>query len=229
MSYEVRLLLERVGELEPGESPSARANAAESFGEVVPAPSKKELADAVGHTRDWPGAGAAAARARAAVRLVDELPSEERLGEFVARVAAAAAKLPCVAIWWVPAERLVEPRALAAAAGDDDPLRIALNVRLFHVEEGRSDERVMDTVGLAALELPDVQCHFFALDVAAVAALLEETARYVFAEGDVIGEGDTVAGTDGQPWSCHREVALVNPARDVIDVTPPAPHAARRS
>jgi len=169
------------------------------------------------------------ARARAAVRLVDELPSEERLGAFIERVAAACKKLPCVAVWWVPAERLVEPRALAGAARDDDPLRIALNVRLFHVEEGRSDERVMDTVGLAALELPDVQCHFFALDVAAVAALLEETARYVFAEGDVIGEGDTVAGTDGQPWSCHREVALVNPARDVIDVTPPAPHAARRS
>ena len=217
MSYEVLLLLERAD------------GAAEAIGEVVPAPAKKQLADAIGHTRDWPGAAAAAARARAAVRLVDELPSEERLGAFVARVAAACAKLPCVAVWWVPAERLVEPRALADAARDDNPLRVALNVRLFHVEEGRSDERVMDTVGLAALELPDVQCHFFALDVASVAALLDETARYLYAEGDVIGEGDTVAGPDGEPWSCHREVALVNPPRDVVDVTPPAPHAARRT
>jgi hypothetical protein len=215
MSYEVLLLLERADA------------AAESFGEVVPTPTKKELADAVGHTRDWPEAGAAVARARAAVRLVDELPSEERLGDFVARVAATAAKLPCVALFWVPAERLVEPRALADAARDGDPLRIALNVRLFHVEEGRSDEQVMDTVGLAALELPDVQCHFFALDVAQVAALLEETARYIYAEGDVIGDGDTVPGIDGQPWACRREVALVDPQRDVVDLTPPAPHAAR--
>ncbi|MGZ3442562.1 MAG: DUF4261 domain-containing protein [Polyangia bacterium] len=203
--------------------------AAEALGEVVPPPSKKELAGSIGHTRDWPAAAETTARARAAVKLVDELPSEERLGAFVARVAAAAAKLPCVAVWWKPADRLVEPRALAAAARDDDPLRVAVNVRLFHVEEGRSDERVMDTVGLTALELPDVQCHFFALDVAQVAALLDETARYLFAEGDVIGDDDTVPGIDGEPWSCRHETALVDPPRDVVDITPPAPHAARRT
>jgi hypothetical protein len=217
MSYEVLLLLERA---DP---------AAEALGEIVPPPTKKQLADSIGHTRDWPGAADAAARARAAVKLVDELPSEERLGAFVARVAAVAAKLPCAAVWWKPADRLVEPRALAAAARDDDPLRVAVNVRLFHVEEGRSDERVMDTVGLAALELPDVQCHFFALDVAQVAALLDETARYLFAEGDVIGDDDTVPGIDGEPWSCRHETALVDPPRDVVDITPPAPNAARRT
>lgn len=217
MAYEVLLLLERA---DP---------AAEALGEIVPPPTKRELADAIGHTRDWPDAARAAAKARAAVKLVDELPSEERLGAFVARAAAACKRLPCVAVWWLPAARLVEPRAVAAAAADGDPLRVALNVRLFHVEEGRSDERVMDTVGMAALELPDVQCHFFALDAAAVAALLEETARYLYAEGDVIGDGDTVAGIDGEPWSCHRELALVDPARDVVDLTPPAAHAARRT
>jgi hypothetical protein len=217
MAYEVLLLLERA-------DPTA-----ETLGEVVPPPSKKALAGAIGHTRDWPAAAETAARARAAVKLVDELPSEERLSAFVARVAAAAKKLPCVAIWWTPADRLIEPRALAAAAGDEDPLRVAVNVRLFHVEEARSDERIMDTVGMAALELPDVQCHFFALDVAKVAALLEETARYLYAEGDVIGDGDTVPGLDGEAWDCRREVALVDPPRDVVDVTPPAPHAARRA
>ena len=103
-------------------------------------------------------------------------------------------------------------------------------MRLFHVEEGRSDERVMDTVGLAALELPDVQCHFFALDAAAVAALLEETARYLFAEGDVIGDGDTVPGTRRRgSGPAAARMALVDPPRDVVDVTPPAPHAARRT
>ena len=217
MSYEVLLLLERA---DP---------AADTFGVVAPAPSKKELAAALGHTRDWPDADAAVARARAAVRVVEELPSEERLGAFVARVAEAARKLPCVAVWWIPAERVLSPAAVADAARDDDPARVCINVRLFHVEEGRSDERVMDTVGLAALELPDVQCHFFALDVAAVAALLDETARYLWNEGDVIGEGDTVPGIDGTPWACRREDALVDPPRDVVDVTPPAGHAARRS
>ena len=217
MSYEVLLLLER--------APAG----AEALGEIVPPPAKKELAASLDHTRDWPDAADAVARARAAVRIVDELPSEERLGAFVARAAAACAKLPCVAVWWRPAERVVAPRLLAAAARDGDPLRVALNVRLFHVEEGRADERVMDTVGLAALELPDPQCHFLALDVAAVAALLEETARYLYAEGDVIGDGDSVAGLDGEPWTCRHEVALVDPPREVVDLTPPAPHAARKS
>ena len=216
MAYEVMLLLERADA------------GVEAMGAVVPPPSAKELASAIGHTRDWPEAAAAATRARAALRLVDELPSEERLGAFVARVAGIAAKLPCIAVWWQPAERLVDPRALAAAARDDDPLRVAVNVRLFHVEEGRSDERVMDTVGLAAIDLPDVQCHFFALDVAAVAALLDETARYLYDEGDVIGDDDTVPGIDGEPWTCRREAALVDPPRDVVDLTPPEPHSARR-
>ncbi len=217
MAYEVLLLLSRA-------EPSADA-----LGEVVPPPRPKELAASVGHTRDWPDAADAVAAARAAVRLVEELPSEERLGAFVARVAALADKLPCVAVWWRAAERLVEPRTLAAAARDEDPLRVAVNVRLFHVEEGRGDERVMDTVGLAELGLPDVQCHFYGLDAAAVAALLEETARYLFAEGDVIGDGDTVPGVDGEAWTCRRELALVDPPRDVIDLTPPAPHAAGRA
>ena len=217
MDYEVLLLLERADA------------AAEAFGAVLPAPSKKELAGAIDHTRDWPAAAAAVARARAAVRIVDDLPSEERLGSFVARVAAAASKLACVAVWWRPADRLVEPRTLTSAARDDDPLRVALNVRLFHVETGRNEERIMDTVGLAALALPDVQCHFLALDVAAVAELLEETARYLYAEGDVIGDDDTVPGVDDEPWSCRHETALVDPPRDVVDLSPPAPHAARRA
>jgi Domain of unknown function (DUF4261) len=188
MAYEVFLLLSRADKV------------AEDVGEVVPAPKKKELQASLGHTRDWPDAAKAADGARAAVRLVEDLPSEERLPAFLARVAAAAAKLPCTAIWWRPAERLVAPRALAEAVREDDALRVAVNVRLFHVEESRQDdERVMDTVGLAELGLPDVQCHFFGLDVPAVAALLEETARYLYAEGDVIGEGDTVPGIDGEP------------------------------
>lgn len=221
MSYEVLLLLERADA------------AGEALGALAPAPAKKQLAEAIGHTRDWPQAAAAAAQARAAIKLVDELPSEERLDAFVARVAAAASACSCVAVWWLPAQRLVDPRALAQAARDGDPLRVAVNVRLFHVEEGRpnhdEDERVVDSVGLAALGLPDVQCHFFALDVAAVAALVEETARYLYAEGDVIGDGDTVPGVDGERWACRREVALVDPPRDVVDLQPPAPHSARRT
>ena len=215
MSYDVVLLLSRAADVAP------------ELGDLEPAPTTQALADAIGHTRDWPGAAAAATSAPVALRLREELPSEERVPALLTRVAATAARLPCVAVWWIPAQRLIAPAALAAAARDGDPLRVALNVRLFHVDQGAADERVMDTVGLEALGLPDVQCHFVGMDPPAIAALLDETARYLYDEGDVITDGDTISGSDGEPWSCRREAALVDPPRDVIDIAPPAAHAPR--
>jgi hypothetical protein len=83
-------------------------------------------------------------------------------------------------------------------------------------------------VGLDALGLPDVQCHFRGgLDPALAASVLGELAQYLFDEGDVVGDGDTVGGPDDSRWQCRREEALVDPAREVIDVSPPPPYAAR--
>lgn len=196
--------------------------------EAEPLAPGAELDDAIAHTRDW-DARAAVARARGAVRVVEELPSAERLAAFVARVAAEAARRRCVAVWWRPAARLVAPEALAAAAAEGDPVRVAVHVRSFHVEDAAGDERVVDTLGLEPLGLPDVQCHFAGLDPAAVAALVEETARYLYVEGDVIGDGDTIEGLDGAAWSCRHEAALVNPPRDVLDLAPPPAQAGRRA
>ena len=110
---------------------------------------------------------------------------------------------------------------------DEDPLRVAINVRQFHVEDGKRGEMVMDTLGLAPLGLPDVQCHFLALGQNDVAALLFELARYLAVEGEVIGEGDTVPGPRAEKWICHLEESLLEPQRDVIDLEPPSPHAMR--
>ena len=211
MSYDVVLLL---------------AEASDDEG-VKPAPPRTALADAIEHARDWPDAAKAVKAAKAAWTIVDELPSPERLAPFVAKVAAAAKKRKCVAIWWKPAARLVSPEVLAAAAKEADPLRVALQVRLFHVETGVEDEHVVDTVGLDALGLPDVQCHFVGLDPQLAGTVVANAARYLFDEGDVINEGDTLDAPDGKPWICHREESLLEPTREVIDLSPPKPHAAR--
>lgn len=211
MSYEVVLLLAEAGD-EAG---------------VTPPPPRTALADAIEHARDWPDAAKATRAAKAALTIVDELPSPERLAPFVAKVAAAAKKRKCVAIWWKPAARLVSPERLAEAARDEDPLRVALHVRLFHVETGAKDEHVIDTVGLDPLGLPDVQSHFVGLDPKLAGAAVENAAHYLFDEGDVINEGDTLDGPDGQPWICHREESLLEPQREVIDLSPPKPYAAR--
>jgi hypothetical protein len=213
MSYEVVLLCSRVA----------------ADDEAGPPPAATALAESLDHSRDWPAAAAAVATARAAVTLSEPLPAAETLTAFVARVAEAAAARACVAVWWKPAGRVVSPAALAAAARDENPLAVALNLRLFHVETGSADERVIDSLGLEPLGLPDVQCHFRgALDPALVAEVLLELARYLAEEGgDVIGDGDTVGGPDDTRWQCRREEALVNPPREVIDVSPPAPGGAR--
>jgi hypothetical protein len=197
-------------------------------GEVVPLP--RALVDAAAEqTRDWPGAKKAAQAATSAIVLGEPLPSVERLVDFAGRVAEAAAQTGASAILWAPAERLLSPAMLRQALADEDLLRVAVNVRLFHVEDGAPGETVMDTVGLAALGLPDGQCHFFELDRGEVATLLVELARYLADEGAVIAEGDTVPGPRDETWICHLEEALVDPAREVIDLEPPAPRSARRT
>ena len=85
----------------------------------------------------------------------------------------------------------------------------------------------MDTLGLAALGLPDLQCHFRGLAPEAVAPLLYNTAYYIFEKGDVIDDGHTVEGvTPGERWPCQHEASLVEPRRVVIDLDPGPAHAA---
>jgi len=86
---------------------------------------------------------------------------------------------------------------------------------------------LMDTIGLAALGLPDLQCHFRNLDVQAVAGMLYNTGLYIFENGDVIEDGHTVAGINpNDKWLCQHEDSLLEPERVVLDVNPGYPFAA---
>ena len=85
----------------------------------------------------------------------------------------------------------------------------------------------MDTLGLAALGLPDLQCHFHGLDCNDVARLLHNLGLYVFENGDIIEDGHTIDGPKpGDKWRCQHEMALVKPERMVLDINPGAPYAA---
>lgn len=189
---------------------------------------RARLAAALSQTRDWPAAEKATARVRFGVPVGDDLPSTERLPDFFARVLAQAEAARPKAILWAPAERLLSTEMLKQAIADEDYLRVAVNVRLFHVEDGGAGESVMDTIGLEPLGFPDAQCHFFGLDRNQLAGLLLDVARYVADEGGEISDGDTFAGLGDATWTCHLEESLVNPPRDVIDLEPPAPSSARR-
>ncbi len=181
----------------------------------------------VSQTWDWPGAEQALTEARASV-LVTEVfaagyPVRDRVAALTSVVAAVAGATSPVAISWPTSQRVSDPAAtLEPGVGG------LLNVRLFTVSDDE-DELVMDTLGLAPFGLPDLQCHFRDLEPAALAAVLFSAATYVLEAGDVIADGETISGPRGdEHWPCRHEVALVGPARTVLDVDPGDPYAAGR-
>ena len=90
-----------------------------------------------------------------------------------------------------------------------------------------ANDMLMDTLGLSALGLPDVQCHFRDLDPSQVAQVLYNTAVYIYDNGAVIDSGHTVAGIQPEEkWHCQFEESLLKPHREVLDVNPGPEHAA---
>jgi hypothetical protein len=157
------------------------------------------------------------------------LPYRERIDLFQCSVAAALEAVPCAAVYWWPTEQIIDPKRYLYFFDDPSHARFflgALNVRLFNIE-GNAGDIVMDTLGLAALGLPDLQCHFHDLDCNAIAGLLHNLGLYVFENGDVIEDGHTVEGiSSGDKWRCQHEMALVGPERMVLDIDPGTPYAA---
>lgn len=184
----------------------------------------KFLNAALGQTWDWEGAEGAVSRHRETVLVSDllaaALPYKERLELFQDALRAVVETVPSLALLWRPCGRFVDPHRFLRShrPGDDyDPLFGPINVRLFRERE----ETVMDTLGLSALGLPDLQCRFAGLDPGAVAGLLHGAARYVYEMGDVIEDGHTVPGlSEGDRWACRRTPAIVPPARAAIEIEP---------
>ncbi len=132
------------------------------------------------------------------------------------------------ALHWSPTEQLVDPTGFAHAFGSEgrETLFGAVNIRLFQIDEYddgaplETPEMIMDTLGLAALGLDDLQVHFRSLSPEDVGHFLYNAAHFIFEKGSVIKGGDTLRGTDGHPWKCEYENALVEPERVVIDFNP---------
>ena len=85
---------------------------------------------------------------------------------------------------------------------------------------------MIDTLGLYAIGLPDVQYHFHDLDPDQVVNHAYSTASYIFANNVPIKSGETIDGLWGgriDPevrWRCQYEMALIQPAREVLDICP---------
>ncbi len=161
------------------------------------------------------------------------LPYQERIGLFQRVLYAVAQVLQPVGIHWHHSKVFVEGQMFLDNAPDSfayNPLLGALNVRLFRIDEPQGSPDVgvvMDTLGLAALGLPDLQIHCRDLDINLLAGMLFGTGQYIFEKGDVILDGNTVAGwEESQRWVCMHEGSLVQPWRNVLDINPGQPYVA---
>lgn len=149
-----------------------------------------------------------------------ELHHIKRMELFNRVLAAILAHTNCVAVNWPHSQKLIDPKSFIKETQDGDYLHGALNVRFFRVE-GADEDMLMDTLGLVALGLPDLQCHYKNLEPSKVAGLLYNYARYIFENGDIIEDGNTIQGVSPEEkWVCQHEVSLIKPIRTVIDINP---------
>jgi hypothetical protein len=186
-----------------------------------------DLEPSLGQSWDWDLARDVTSRAPHALAVNDlmtlGLERRPRLEVYDLLLRAVLEAAPPLAMHWLASERIVEPREYLETTGIQRLTKGYINVRLFRVENRSPGECVMDTLGLAAFGLADLQCHFAALDPRAVARVLFNTGAYVFERGDVLEDGDTVEGTvPGSRWRCQHETSLVPPERVVVDLHPGA-------
>ena len=192
------------------------------------------LSAAVAQTWGWADATEAVERARHQIVVTELMASglepRTRVALFFGVLKLVSECLPPVAIHCQHAERIVDPAAVLNASPESDAdafLAAVLNVRLFRVENAESEQTLMDTRGLAALGLPDLQIHFRDLDPGQVAGHLYGMAVYIYTNGDCIEDGQTVQGlTEDDAWKCQHEPSLAAPSRVVIDNDPGDPFAA---
>jgi Domain of unknown function (DUF4261) len=213
-------LLEHTVEQEGGRLPVGVA-LLETNQETTP----DSLDPALRQTWDWEEAEQVAGACSHAILLTEltgrGLDREERLECFTGALLAALEVLEVDALHWPATQRLVDPSVFEDAASQGAAFFAGpTNVRLFKVE-GEPDHTLMDTIGMAAFELPDVQLHFSELDLDDVGPFLFNLAHYLFGQGDVIEDGDTVQGIEeSHLWPCTHERSRAQPDRAVIDVDP---------
>ena len=127
----------------------------------------------------------------------------------------------CIALYFPHAQKFISKEQFIHTGWNDEALHFldgGLQIRFFHIQD--TSDMVIDSVGLTALGLPDIQCHFHELDPNAVVNFVANLASYLFMSGDVIQDKETVEGFAGtnHKWVCQHEDALIMPKRIVLDI-----------
>jgi hypothetical protein len=170
------------------------------------------------HTR-WPRAIEVLGGCRHSLLLTEflgrDVDTGNRLGVYGAALGAVIEATRPAAVWWPGSQQALPPGEPVG-----DPVGALVNVRTFH-DPTDPDVAIMDTLGMAQLGLPDLQCHFRYLGTDLMAGLLRNAARYQYEGGRIT---DAIRGfTVHQRWAVRSGSALAEPVRQVLTIDPGVP------
>ena len=216
-----------------------------SMGHFGPFTYPGSLERAAQHSWGWPEGKTVANRHTAFVRILASyvfgevsgdtpiFPAEyDAVGElaFLTDVALAVMAVPGALCYFNPnGESLrsyagVKASLTFATEQTVPPLDVYCNVRLFNVDEGWL---VMDTVGNGQLGLPDLPDLEACVkknkgyNLQEVDAFLRNTTLYVWRQGEVFRDGDTIDGPGGVRWRARvRKQGLLTPPRRTLRFFP---------
>ena len=149
------------------------------------------------------------------------LEYKQRLLLFMNFVVAVAKATKPDVVYSVYGQKLIKPTDLLEIWDKDEkPLLYGIcNVRLYNLTD--INELLMDTVGLNSIGLPDFQIKFKGYEANEIAQLLWNYAYYIYEQGDVINNGNTLEGiVSGTKWKCERQLSFTDHERIVINVQP---------
>jgi Domain of unknown function (DUF4261) len=162
------------------------------------APALADYDKALQQTRGFDGARAAITAAKH-VFLVTEMMASGlhpplRVEAFHAALQAIVELYPPTVLAFVYTQQMIDPADYLAPT--DTPVIFRpgrMNVRFFNTG---TDDFLMDTLGLEAIGLHDLQCHFRGLAPDAIMRLLYDVGGYIFENGPVFENGHTVQGPE---------------------------------
>lgn len=184
-----------------------------------------ELALCLRQSWTWPDAGEVAAHCRASLTLSDfygaGVDRRVRLALFHGALSALLEEVPVRAVQWLPSQQVVAPGAYLEQLAQGEGLRgSAVNVRRYRLHSTEGIIHVVDTMGLAAFGLPDLQLSFTRLEPARVADWLYAQATLLFEEGEAFASRPALASIHGdEDWRMTEALSTASPTRRVLDIT----------
>ncbi len=202
---------------------------------VLPCRDSGANADEIAQSQMWdcPNAAEILSSCQHTVVAVDvlgqALPYKKRAELLVKYVMALMdVFVDCEAVYFTTSGKLLTRDFIV---NDDTPIedkfiKFAVNVRFFNIQD--TSDCIVDSLGMSALFLPDLQYHYKAegINPNMVVNHAYNVLSYCFHNDNPIDHGQTITGVNfttglfdsNLQWVCSEEMALIQPVRPVLDV-----------